>query len=122
MRGCHHIPVDREAGAESYGRSVRALQDGEVIGIYPEGTISGAWEIKSIKTGAVRMAQETQVPLLPVIVWGAHRIWTKGRPRDLGRNRFPILVSVDEPIPLTPDSDVTEGPTPKGALSDLAGA
>lgn len=108
MRSFHHIPVDREAGAASYKKALDALRAGEIIGLYPEATISLAWEIKSIKTGAVRMAQEAGVPLLPTIVWGAHRIWTKRHPRNLGRSGFAVLIEVGEPIHVTPDDDVTE--------------
>jgi 1-acyl-sn-glycerol-3-phosphate acyltransferase len=37
------------------------------------------------------------VPIIPLIVWGAQRIWTKDHPRRLGRNKIPIMVTVGEP-------------------------
>jgi 1-acyl-sn-glycerol-3-phosphate acyltransferase len=98
MKGLHHIPVDREAGASALDAAVDALRDGEIVGVYPESTISRSWEIKPFKTGAVRMAQQAGVPILPTIVWGAHRIWTKGRPRDLRRKGVPIVITVGEPV------------------------
>ena len=51
MRGMHHIPVDREAGAGSYRRAVDALRDGEVVGVFPEATISRSFELKDFKAG-----------------------------------------------------------------------
>lgn len=106
MRGCKHIPVDRHAGAESYRLAVQALADGEIVGVYPEATMSRSFEIKELKKGAVRMAQEAGVPVLPTIVWGAHRIWTKDVPKNLGRSGIPIHVTIGEPIHVGPDDDV----------------
>ncbi len=57
MRGMHHISVDRSKGSASLVAALRALKDGEIIGIFPEGTISVSFEIKELKTGAVRLAQ-----------------------------------------------------------------
>jgi 1-acyl-sn-glycerol-3-phosphate acyltransferase len=92
------IPVDRRAGAGAYALAVRALRAGELVGVYPEATISRSFELKEFKTGAVRMAIEADVPIVPLIVWGAQRVWTKGHPRALGRKRIPITVVVGEPI------------------------
>lgn len=108
MRGLHHIPVDREAGAGALATAVDALAAGEVLGVYPESTISRSWEVKPLKTGAVRMAQQADVPVLPIVVWGAHRIWTKGRPRDLGRKGYPVLIAVGMPMRIDVDDDPTE--------------
>jgi 1-acyl-sn-glycerol-3-phosphate acyltransferase len=92
------IPVDRGAGADAYAVAVQRLREGELVGVYPEATISRSFELKEFKTGAARMAKEADVPLVPVIVWGAQRIWTKDHPRNLGRNKVPITVSVGAPL------------------------
>jgi 1-acyl-sn-glycerol-3-phosphate acyltransferase len=92
------IPVDRTAGAGAYAAAVQALRDGELVGVYPEATISRAFEMKEFKTGAVRMALDAKVPIIPLIVWGAQRVWTKDHPKSLGRKKFPVTVSVAEPI------------------------
>ena len=92
------IPVDRRAGAGAYAEAVRALRAGELVGVYPEATISRSFELKGFKSGAARMALEAAVPIVPMIVWGAHRIWTKDHPKQLGRNGIPIWVRVGEPI------------------------
>jgi 1-acyl-sn-glycerol-3-phosphate acyltransferase len=93
------IPVDRRAGAGAYAVAVARLRAGELVGVYPEATISRSFELKEFKTGAVRMAIEAQVPIVPLIVWGAQRAWTKDHPRALGRKKFPIIVSVGHPVP-----------------------
>ena len=93
------IPVDRRAGAGAYAVAVQELRDGELVGVYPEATISRSFELKEFKTGAARMALEGGVPVVPLIVWGAQRIWTKDHPKALGRSKFPIEVAVGEPIP-----------------------
>jgi 1-acyl-sn-glycerol-3-phosphate acyltransferase len=98
MRGMHHIPVDREAGASSYMAALRALKDGEVIGVFAEATISRSFTVKEIKSGAVRMAVASKVPLIPMAVWGGQRLWTKGRPRRLFQRNIPITILVGEPM------------------------
>jgi 1-acyl-sn-glycerol-3-phosphate acyltransferase len=88
------IPVDRRAGAGAYAVAVERLRAGELVGVYPEATISRSFELKEFKTGAARMAREAQVPIVPLIVWGAQRMWTKDHPRNLGRKKIPITVAV----------------------------
>jgi 1-acyl-sn-glycerol-3-phosphate acyltransferase len=92
------IPVDRRAGGGAYGVAVERLRAGEIVGVYPEATISRSFELKEFKTGAARMAQEAQVPIVPLIVWGAHRMWTKDHPRNMGRKKIPITVAVGPAI------------------------
>src|SRR6516165_1993519 len=92
------IPVDRAAGADSYEVAVRRLREGELVGVYPEATISRSFELKDFKTGAARMATEANVPIVPVIIWGAQRIWTKDHPRHIGREKLSITVQVGAPL------------------------
>ncbi|MEU3456406.1 lysophospholipid acyltransferase family protein [Micromonospora sp. NPDC006766] len=98
MRAMKHIPVNRAAGAGSYQTAVAALRRGEVVGVFPEATISRSFTVKELKSGAARMAQQASVPLLPVALWGGQRLWTKGRPRALTRRHTPITILVGEPI------------------------
>jgi len=101
MRSLRHIPVDRGSGAESYAKACEMLAAGELVGVYPEATISRSFEIKEFKSGAARMALAAGVPIVPHIVWGAQRIWTKGHPKKMLRPKVPISVAVGEPIPPT---------------------
>ena len=92
------IPVDRRAGAGAYAVAVERLRAGELVAVYPEATISRSFELKEFKTGAARMSHEAQVPIIPLIVWGAHRRWTKDHPRKLGRAKIPMTVMVGAPL------------------------
>ena len=87
MRSLHHIEVDRGEGVASFHTAVDYLRHGEAVGIFPEATISRAMELKEFKTGAVRIAAEAGVPLVPVIMWGTQRMMTKDHPRDFSRGK-----------------------------------
>jgi 1-acyl-sn-glycerol-3-phosphate acyltransferase len=98
MRGMRHIPVDRDFGLGSYKAALGALKAGEVVGVFPEATISVSFTVKDTKSGAARLAAAAGVPLIPVAVWGSHRLWTKGRPRALTRRHVPVSILVGEPM------------------------
>lgn len=104
MRGMKHIPVDRAAGAEAFDAAEKALKEGEIIGVFPEATISRSFEIKEFKTGAARLAAQADVPLIPMITWGGQRIYSKGTPRQLRRGHC-IALTVGEPMYPTPADD-----------------
>jgi 1-acyl-sn-glycerol-3-phosphate acyltransferase len=105
MRGMHHISVDRKAGAASYDEALRAIREGEVVGVFPEATISRSFTVKHLKTGAARMAIETGAPLIPMTVWGTQRIWTKGQPRHFRQRGVPVSIIVGEPIDVQSSDD-----------------
>ena len=109
MRGMHHISVDRASGSASFVAAPRALRAGEIIGIFPEATISVSFEIKEIKSGAVRLAMGAGVPVIPTVIWGSQRIWTKKVKRNLRRKNVPISVTFGEPIHYAKDADVEAG-------------
>jgi 1-acyl-sn-glycerol-3-phosphate acyltransferase len=105
MRGMHHISVDRAAGQASYQEALTKLRAGEVVGVFPEATISRSFTVKPIKTGAIRMAAEAGVPVIPITVWGSQRLWTKGQPKHLTQRHVPILIRAGEPLQPTPQDD-----------------
>jgi len=102
MRGMHHIPVDRSAGQASYQQALSALRTGEVVGIFPEATISRSFTVKDIKSGANRLAHEAGVPIVPMALWGTQRLWTKGRPKDLTQRHVPVTILIGEPFEPSP--------------------
>jgi 1-acyl-sn-glycerol-3-phosphate acyltransferase len=107
MRNMKHIPVDRAAGAGAYDAAVAALRDGELVGVFPEGTVSRSFEVQPLKAGAVRLAQAAGVPLIPVAVWGAHRILAKsakGRLRE--RVGVPVYVKIGAPVLVGAGADI----------------
>ena len=106
MRGMHHINVDRSNGSASFVAALRSLKDGEIIGIFPEGTISTSFEIKGLKSGAVRLAIGAGIPIIPTIVWGGQRVYTKGVKPNFKRNKTPVSVSFGDPIFYSRETDV----------------
>lgn len=105
MRGMKHVSVDRFGKAsQAIDDSVAALERGEIIGMFPESTISRSFVPCAGKTGAARMAMQAGVPLIPGAVWGSQRILTKGRPKNFQRN-VPIIVALGEPVHYDPDDD-----------------
>ena len=106
LRGMHHINVDRSNGAASFVTALKALESGEIIGIFPEGTISTSFEIKQLKSGAVRMAISAGVPIVPTIVWGGQRVFTKGVKPSFKRSKVPVSVLFGSPISYSKDSSI----------------
>lgn len=105
MNGMRHIPVDRAAApAGAYRAAEDALRRGEIIGMFPESTISPSFVPRKGKTGSARLAQSVGAPLIPAAVWGTQRILTKGRPKNLQR-KLAIIVNVGEPIATDPQDD-----------------
>lgn len=107
MRGMHHIPVDRSAGSQAYDEALRSLGDGEVIGVFPEATISQSFQIKDLKSGAARLASEAGVPLIPMVVFGGQRMLSKGTPRSMRRGTC-ITITVGEPMYPKPTDDIEQ--------------
>jgi 1-acyl-sn-glycerol-3-phosphate acyltransferase len=106
MRGMKHIPVDRDAGSAAFRDAVTALRDGELVGVFPEATMSRSFEVKDIKNGAVRMARAANVPLIPMIIFGGQRVLSYGH-KDFSRGK-PICITVGEALPIPKGSDADE--------------
>jgi len=107
MRGMQHIPVDRGAGAGSYREALRYLKEGEIVGVFPEATISRSFELKEFKSGTVRMAAAAGVPIIPMVLWGTQRMLTKDHPRDFSRHQN-VSITVGEPIKVVRGDNATE--------------
>jgi len=118
MRSFKHIAIDRAAGQEGMDEAVRRLQDGEIVGIFPEGTISRSFLIKDLKTGAVRIAAKADVPLVPVVLWGTQRMLTKGKPRDFSRHKT-VSVLVGEPMHPTGEEPLAETAELKARMESM---
>jgi 1-acyl-sn-glycerol-3-phosphate acyltransferase len=105
MRAMGHIPVDRGGDTMKAMREVSAaLAGGDMVGMFPEGTISRSFVPLPGRPGAARMAIESGVPLIPGAVWGTQRISTKGRkPRPAPGT--PVSVVFGPPIAYEPHED-----------------
>ena len=118
LRGAGQIPVSRGSrDRSSLDRAAAALERGEVIVVYPEGTVTTREDGLPMegKTGVVRLALRSGVPITPMVSWGSREVWQKtGR----GSLRFgrPILTSVGDALalPAEPEGGQAE-------LRDLTG-
>lgn len=101
-RGTRQIPVARGTGDQGPLRNAEAaLRANQAVLIYPEGTVTHRADGLPMegKTGAVRLALEAGVPIIPMVSWGSAPVWQKSGPGSL-RPRRPVWVSVGEPLDL----------------------
>lgn len=118
MQAMQHVSVDRSAGGSSLDEAVGRLESGQLVGIFPEATISRSFELKDFKNGAARIADAANVPLIPIVIWGSQRVWTKDHPKKLGRNNIPIFIRVGTPADPSGDPDQAIGKL-KDAMQQL---
>lgn len=100
--GVGQVPIDRSGGRASEAAiltGVRILRDGDLLGIYPEGTRSPDGRLYRGRTGVARMAIDAQVPIIPVAMINTYWIHPTGKvlPR-LGRR---VGVRFGSPIDTT---------------------
>lgn len=108
VNGAGAVPVERGSSTGRHGAldaAVAALRAGDLVAVAPEQTISQSFDLLPLKSGAVRMAQEAGVPIIPVAGWGSHRFSTKGR-KPQWAARIPVTVRYGEPITIAPGMDV----------------
>ena len=101
------VPVDRgsaSARSSALDAAVYALRRGDLVAVAPEQTISESFELLPFRTGAIRMAQHSGAPVVPVIGWGTQRCVTKGARRRLIA-RLPVVVRFGPPLIARPDDD-----------------
>jgi 1-acyl-sn-glycerol-3-phosphate acyltransferase len=107
LRGARQIPVVRGTrDASSLDRAVQALEGGEVVVIYPEGTVTTRDDglPMDAKTGVARLALRSGAPVLPMASWGSRAVWQKSGRGSLKFGR-PILTKVGEAIAFERDPD-----------------
>ncbi|MDQ4107537.1 MAG: 1-acyl-sn-glycerol-3-phosphate acyltransferase [Actinomycetota bacterium] len=109
LRGTGQIPVSRGTrDRSSLDRAVAALGRGEAIVVYPEGTVTKREDGLPMegKTGVVRLALASGVPIIPMASWGSQAVWQKSGKGSLKFGR-PIWTTVGQPVdlPVTPDGE-----------------
>lgn len=105
LKAAEQIPVYRgtEGAAESLRAAVAAVDDGGVVTIYPEGTITrdpDGWPMSG-RTGAVRVALASGKPLVPVMQWGPQEIMWPYKKQLRLLPRKTIHVRVGKPLDLS---------------------
>ncbi|GAA4903878.1 lysophospholipid acyltransferase family protein [Tessaracoccus lubricantis] len=104
------VPMDRSGGrasAQALGSITSVLADGNVVGIYPEGTRSPDGRLYKGKTGMARMALSNRVPVVPVGVSGTKSF--KG-PFGLPWLRRPVVI-IGKPLDFS--AHATDKPSTK---------
>lgn len=85
IRNLGGFPVNRgDKDPWAMNHALKLLRQGQVLGMFPEGTRSKGRGLGVAKTGTARLAIETRCPILPVAVMGSDRLF----------NRFPLRTRV----------------------------
>lgn len=106
MRAARQIPVHRStpgAAIASIRAACEAVEAGDVVTVYPEGTITrdpDGWPMAG-RTGAVRIALATGCPLVPVVQWGPQQILVPYTRRLRFFPRTTIRVRIGTPLDLS---------------------
>jgi 1-acyl-sn-glycerol-3-phosphate acyltransferase len=122
LRFTGQIPVERGgSGADSLAAARRLIGEELAVIVYPEGTLTrdpDEWPMRG-KTGAVRLALEHGIPLIPMAHWGVQRIL----PRYGGRLRFfprsDVEMLVGPPLDLSPWAGRTDAAALTAATTAL---
>jgi len=114
------IPVERLSrnAAGAYDAAVRAVEQGECVVVYPEGTITrdpGMWPMTG-KSGAARIALATGCPVIPVGQWGAQDLLAPYATTPHPFPRKKVTMKVGDPVDL---SDLLDLP-PSTAVTQQA--
>ncbi|KGM18104.1 lysophospholipid acyltransferase family protein [Corynebacterium auriscanis] len=119
MRAMKHIPVDRADGQASVDEAIRRLRMGQLVGIFPEATISRSFEVKEFRQGAAKIAFDANVPLIPLTIWGSQQVWTKGHKPNWRPKNAKLVLIVGKPVEVTADSAATTDRLHKAMVEQL---
>ena len=111
FRSARTIPVDRsKPDHNAFAAAVDVLEQGNLVGIFPEGHRNDTCEvIQPLKYGAVRMAQVTGAPLIPMVTVGKIEKFSE-----------PVTIYFGSPIHVSEDSDLDqENERLRQAMTDL---
>ena len=79
MRNTHVIPISRESvRGGSIRTAIDRLEEGYLVGIYPEGTRSSGETVQKFRPGFLALARRTTQPIYPVAIAGSDRALPKG--------------------------------------------
>lgn len=104
LRSAKQIPVKRltRDAVGAYDAAVAAVQQGECVVVYPEGTLTrdpDLWPMRG-KSGAARIALATGAPVIPVGHWGDHELLPPYATRPRLRPRAHVVYQVGDPVDL----------------------
>lgn len=120
LNGARQIPVSRGTGSSAPVDAARkALHEGEIVMIYPEATVTRNPDHTPMegKTGIARLTLSTGVPVLPIAVWGSHRVFQKRGDLGLTFGR-PIWLLAGTPMDFSEYADTPDDPVALRKVTD----
>jgi 1-acyl-sn-glycerol-3-phosphate acyltransferase len=120
LGGARQIPVYRGTGSRApLEAAAKALESGEVVVIYPEGTVTRNPDRTPMegKTGVARLTLTTAVPVVPIAVWGSHNVLQKGGEKGLTFGR-PIWLQAGAPMDFSAYAHTAEDPVALRKVTD----
>jgi 1-acyl-sn-glycerol-3-phosphate acyltransferase len=97
LRHTYVMPLSRDTGgAEGIRETIRRLDEGFLVGLFPEGTRSSNGSLGRLKPGFASLVRRTDLPIYPVGIAGAHRAMGRG---SLFLKPHRICVVFGKPIP-----------------------
>jgi 1-acyl-sn-glycerol-3-phosphate acyltransferase len=98
IAACNAFPIDRDTGdVKGVKTAIERLRAGGVLLVFPEGTRTRDGRIGPMRAGIRLLAERAAVPVVPVLIDGAHRVWPKGRAWPGLRGRVDIVFG--RPLP-----------------------
>ena len=107
LRAVDAFPVDRDrANRKTIRTAVERLQDGRVVGLFPEGGIrDGARSLLEgapLRPGASTLAHIAGVPILPCVILGTDRLYSIKSQKLSALRRTPVWIAFGNPISHSP--------------------
>ena len=98
----YNAPDKKQVNEKAFKNALSHLQNGEIIGIYPEGHRSKDGKLQQARNGAAKLAITAKVPIVPIAITGSREILPKGV--ALPKLKRCITVTIGEPFTLTETS------------------
>ena len=105
LKGVGAIRIDRNtADVEAIRNSVNVLKEGHLLAVFPQGGITAGEEVRSLKSGAVLIALQAGVPIVPMHIyprkhWYSRRVVVIGNevdPRKIIQKKFPSTADIEK--------------------------
>jgi long-chain acyl-CoA synthetase len=112
-RQCKLVPVDPDANLVGAMRAAaRGLRHGKILMLFPEGERSIDGRVKRFKKGAAILAQQLDLPVVPVAIRGVFGVWPRNRPFNwravVPWARHHVHIAFGEPMRLPPGATPAE--------------
>jgi 1-acyl-sn-glycerol-3-phosphate acyltransferase len=89
---CNTFPIERDQGdVKGVKTAIERLKAGNALLVFPEGTRTRDGRIAPMKSGVRLLAERAAVPVVPVLIDGAHKVWPRSRALPGLRGRIDIV-------------------------------